>query len=80
MATLPTDEDCARRVLRIYTEHFMLRAGEVLRTNNFMAYSAGHDFRTEDLTRGMAYAHQQGWIESLPNDAYRLTDAGFAEA
>lgn len=80
MATLPTDEDCARRVLQVCTEHFKMRAGSTIRTNNLMAYSAGHDFRTEDLNCGMAYAITQGWIESLPDDAYRLTEVGFDEA
>ena len=33
-----------------------------------------------DFPAGMNYAAQQGWIEKLPDNQYRLTDEGYSIA
>jgi hypothetical protein len=33
-----------------------------------------------DWTAGLEFAVRRGWVEKLPGDQYRLTDAGFAAA
>ena len=78
MATLPTPEENARKVLEIFA-HFNLRAGEVLRTNNFLAIAAKWNLRTEDLDDGLKKAEEFGWVESTENGSVRLTEAGFSE-
>ena len=78
MATLPTPEDNARKVLKIY-EHFGTRPGEALSTQKFLAIAAQKGLRTEDLLDGLRYGDEQGWFEDGPTGSVRLTEAGLAE-
>ena len=78
MAELPTPEESARMVLKIY-EHFRTRPGEGLSTQNFLAVAADQGLNTNDLLDGLRYGDEKGWFENGPNGSVRLTEAGFAE-
>ena len=77
MATLPTPEENAKRVLEIYA-HFDSRPGSLLRANNFVAVAARWRIRMTDIQQGLEYAVRQGWIEETENGSLRLTDRGFS--
>jgi hypothetical protein len=80
MANIPTTEDAARYILEIYVG-LNSRAGDVLRTNNFLLPFSKPPWRGPDFQGGMAYAAQQDWVEVLPGGiSYRLTELGFMEA
>jgi len=78
MATLPTPEENARRVLNIY-KHFGTRPGEGLSTQNFLAVAVDQGLCNDDLLDGLRYGDEKGWFEDGPNGSVRLTEAGFAE-
>jgi hypothetical protein len=78
MATLPTPEESARRVLDIY-KHFGTRPGEGLSTQNFLTVAANQGLCTDDLLDGMRYGDENDWFEDGPNGSVLLTEAGFAE-
>ena len=78
MATLPTPEESARKVLKIY-EHLGTRPGEGLSTQNISVVAAKQGLSTNDLRDGLRYGDKQGWFEDGPNGSVRLTEAGFAE-
>ena len=78
MATLPTPEENARKVLNIY-KHFGSRPGGGLLTQNFLAAAVDQGLRTEDLLDGLRYGDDKGWFENDPNGFVLLTEAGFAE-
>ena len=78
MATLPTPEENARRVLKIYA-HFGTRPGESLSTQNVLAIGDKQGLRTEHLFDGLRYGDKEGWFEDGPTGSVRLTEAGFAE-
>ncbi|SER61312.1 hypothetical protein SAMN04487958_1024 [Vreelandella subterranea] len=81
MATLPTPEETAREILEIFVGHFNSRPGHVLRINNFTAVWHSRGLASEDFKPGMEYAVAQGWVDvQSDGDAFKLTDAGFAEA
>ena len=80
MATLPTPGENARAILDIF-KHFNTRPDESLRINNFLAIWVKKGFRGADFDSGMTYAKQNGWVvEIQPNEVYKLTEIGFAEA
>ena len=78
MATLPTPEASARRVLNIY-KHFGTRPGEGLLTQNFLAVAENQGLHNNDLLDGLRYGDEKGWFENGPNGSVLLTEAGFAE-
>ena len=78
MAALPTPEENARKVLKIF-EHFGAHPDETLSTQNFLAVAANQGLSTNDLLDGLRYGDAQGWFEDGPNGSVRLTEAGFAE-
>ena len=78
MATLPTPEENARRVLNIY-KHFGTRPGEGLLTQNFLTVAANQGLSINDLLDGLRYGDEKGWVENGPNGFVLLTEAGFAE-
>ena len=78
MATLPTPEENARKVLKIY-EHFGTRPDEGLSTQNFLAVAVNQGLSNADLLDGLRYGGEQGWFGDGPNGSVRLTEAGFAE-
>lgn len=79
MATIPTPEESARKILSIYVNHFNCRPGHTLASNNLMVCQ-DYGLSVDDQDRGMEYAIQQGWIEFTQNRDFRLIDKGFAEA
>jgi hypothetical protein len=82
MARMPTPEESARNVLRIFVSHFSGRPGWVLRWINLDAPTYKRRYlHYDDMGPGMEYAVKEGWIEALPDgDSFRLTEAGFAAA
>ena len=77
MADLPTPEENASAVLAIFA-HFNLRAGEVLRPNNFMAVADSRGLRWDDIISGLEEGVELGWFEETDKGSVSLTDAGFA--
>lgn len=76
MATLPTADDKARMVLRIY-QHFNARPGHVLLPNNFVTLAAILNVPMSDLNDGLEHGVSLGWLEQTPTKSFRLTQAGF---
>jgi hypothetical protein len=77
MATAPTAEDSARRILSIFAEH-NLRAGEMLMLRQILMVFQRGVFRASDSPVGAEYAEQH---ERLHFDRSRgtLLDKGFDE-
>jgi hypothetical protein len=76
MASLPTDEDCALRILKTFSEH-KLRAGHHLQVQNFNIPFMEDGWTAADYDRGRAYAIKHGWVDATPS-GLSLTAAGFA--
>lgn len=77
MATLPTPEEKARTILKIFA-HFGSKPGHVLLPNNLVAYGANNRIEIKDIGEGLQEAKDRGWIEESTNGV-KLTDAGFSE-
>jgi hypothetical protein len=78
MATLPTPEDSARKILAIFKSH-NVRPDNVLMAGAVnIAFTKGGRTAAE-YTEGLKYAEAKGWIETGPNSSIKLTSAGFAE-
>jgi hypothetical protein len=70
MAEVPSDEEVARQILDVFTQH-NVRAGGTLRRNNFLAV------RDADFQRGINKAFERGWIKKMRDRyTYELTEAG----
>lgn len=81
MANLPTSEQVARTILKVFVQHFGCRAGDILLRNNLDAALPDRGVDLRDLPSGLAYASELGWIEITGGEGpYRLTDRGFGEA
>jgi len=79
MATIPSPEKNARKILAIFINR-NLRSGECLRLNIFDAIWNKKGLRADDFKTGMEYAVAQGWIEVRENHMYCLTEKGFSGA
>jgi len=79
MATIPSPEEFARKILAIFIE-FNLRAGECLPQRTLVGIWSNKGLRFDDLNAGIEYAVAQGWIERGENHVYFLTEKGFSEA
>jgi hypothetical protein len=77
MATLPTKEENAQKVLEVFS-HFRARPGHVLRANNFVTIGARRRWEMSDLQQGLEFAYSLGWIREKSN-GIELTQEGFAE-
>lgn len=80
MAALPSAEDSARVILRIYVSHFNRRPGHVLSLNNFLCTIDKYDLRPEDFNNGLRFAINKGWLSLESESSYKLTESGFSEA
>jgi hypothetical protein len=78
MATLPTPEEAARRILSIFALNNS-RPDDVLMAEqaNFAFRQAGGS--AAEFQAGLEYAVQNGWLEIGENNTIKLTNAGFAE-
>ena len=73
MTDRPSDEEVARQILGVFLEHRM-RAGGILRRNNFLSVRDG------DFQRGMNKAFERGWLKKRQDRyAYELTEAGWGQ-
>ncbi|HIE4123809.1 MULTISPECIES: hypothetical protein [Stenotrophomonas maltophilia group] len=80
MATVPSPEQSARKILKLFVEHFEARAGKVLRLSNFNSVIYDYDIKASDFNDGLQYALEKEWIEHSQGQSYILTQAGFDEA
>ena len=78
MATLPTSEENARKMLEIF-KHFGTRSGERIMSRNILAVAVNRNWRMEDIRDGLEWGLTNGWFEEENNDSIKLTDVGFAE-
>jgi hypothetical protein len=78
MATLPTPEESARRILSIFALNNS-RPDDVLMAEpaNFAFRQAGGS--AAEFQAGLEYAVQNGWLAIGENNTIKLTNAGFAE-
>jgi hypothetical protein len=78
MATSPTPEESARRILSIFALNNS-RPDDVLMAEqaNFAFRQAGGS--AAEFQAGLEYAVQNGWLEISENDTIKLTNVGFAE-
>ena len=76
MATLPTAEESARKILGI-CERSGTRPEEVLSCASIMG-TAADEFWEKDVNAGLQYGQENGWFE-VQNNWVRLTQAGYAE-
>jgi hypothetical protein len=78
MATVPTAEQSARRLLSIFKTN-NIRAGEVLMLGMVNTiFMQDFSYRGKDFEAGEKYAQEQGWLE-FENGVVRLTQKGFDE-
>ncbi len=80
MATLPKAEDVAKNILGIFAYRLNSRPGDVLSLQNLVRGFSTSPWRDADLSIGIEYAEQQGWVELTVNGDYQLTDTRFALA
>ena len=78
MATLPTPEESARRILSIFGLNNS-RPDDVLVAEqaNFAFRQAGGS--AAEFQTGLEHAVQNGWLETGENNTIKLTRAGFAQ-
>lgn len=79
MASVPTAEGSARRILDTFLD-FGCRPGYVLSTSNFFHVFTKAPWQTSDLAIGMSRAIEEGWVEDLGNNRFKLTESGYSEA
>lgn len=77
MANLPTAEDKARMVLRIFN-HFGKRPGGFLQNHNFLTVYQKLEMQWADVNDGLDEAAKRGWIQKDEQGFIRLTESGFA--
>lgn len=78
MATLPTPEENARKVLQIFKD-FRTRPGETLGRNSIYAIAAEKNWPIADMEEGIKYGQDNDWFEDGPNGGILLTESGYAE-
>jgi hypothetical protein len=76
MATIPTDEECARGILDVF-KHYDMRPDESLPLGRLRAVFLKRG-RADDMVRGIQYVIDKGWLVRLPGNWFKLTEAGFA--
>jgi hypothetical protein len=77
MATAPTPAEVARLILDRFKKADS-RAGHVLRGNNIVGVQTENKLLGSEITEGLQYAADQGWIEQTRDGSVQLTEAGFA--
>lgn len=80
MATVPTPEDNARKLLKIFVEDFNLRAGQRLKGLSLQSNSQKRGVAYSELDPAFQYAIRVGWIEDGSNGWFILTTSGFNAA
>lgn len=80
MASIPTAEESARKIICIYVNNFNLQAGGVLLVNNFLNFFSENNWKISDFNAGLKYSITNEWLEFKTKDSYALTYKGFLEA
>ena len=78
MATLPTSEENARKILEIF-EHFNTRSGEAVSAGSISGIAEKKKWRIDDINDGLVWGSEKGWFENKGNGSIMLTAEGFAE-
>jgi hypothetical protein len=78
MATLPSADDNARAVLKIF-RHFNARPGHTLGGGSLSAIGLKMGMTGDDIVAGVNHGSEIGWFKQGPNSSVALTDAGFGE-
>ena len=78
MATLPTPEELARRILSIFALNNSRPDDMLMAEPAIFAFQQAGGSAAE-FQAGLLYAVQNGWLEIGENDTIKLTNAGFAE-
>ena len=83
MATRPTPNDAAMRLLWLMVHTFGIRPNELAHQGQFTTSFPAGPFQAEDYEPGAEYAVSAGWLEPARmgvQPALRLTEEGFAAA
>lgn len=81
MATTPTPEQSALKIIQRMVSHFGLRAEEVLPGNTIMSFlDTPMRMHEDDLKAGIEFAVNAGWVEITDRQGLRLTEIGFQSA
>lgn len=80
MAIEPTDEECARYILKIMVSDFTLRAGQCLPIGSLYKPFSKNPWKTSDIDRGAMYGVEKGWFTVWKVGGLCLTNLGYAEA
>ncbi len=80
MATIPTPEELAMKIIReLYVDNNM-RPGQSHLGNYFMALQ-GQGWRNDDLNTGLDFCLEKGWLtKNEKTGSWILTDEGFRVA
>lgn len=78
MAVAPTPEEVARLILERFSEAGA-REGHALRMSNMVGVQTTYQLTGQDLTSGLQYALDQGWLVQPKRDSFHLTALGFSE-
>ncbi|MBB6576252.1 hypothetical protein HNP33_000300 [Comamonas odontotermitis] len=68
----------ARHILYLLVSEQSLRAGEGLDPQALQHDLDRHQFSAQDQQQALAYAREQGWLQTGPNGEVQLTEKGFA--
>ncbi len=79
MAEIPTPEGCGRRLLEVYSER-KIRPGEMIQDNYLQSHFVDTESkRADDLSKGLNWCCESGFLEQRQRGMWHLTEAGFAE-
>ena len=80
MATLPTPEENARKVLDIF-RHSGTRPGEMLPLPSLTSVAEKRGWRSGDIDDGLQYGLKHGWFKEKEQSGFMifLTEVGFKE-
>jgi hypothetical protein len=77
MTTSAAVEDMAKRIIRAFVQSGA-RPGDVIGPQTLRGKIYFPVGQIADIPGAMGYAAEQGWLEMLGSDQYRLSDSGFA--
>lgn len=75
----PLTPELQGRLILDAMKSYNVRSGEVLMQQHVMQHGIKHGLSNDDLTAGVNYALEQGWITINSNKHYILTDKGYVE-
>jgi hypothetical protein len=76
---MPTPEDAARRILRLFVGHFHAGPGRVLKQATLLRDFSSDEWQAASYEAGVAYATEHHWLDAA-SDTLTLTSGGYATA